>query len=96
MSYGDGLGADERMIWDETLDHLARPTPERLAALEAYCIERMRQLGAEAWLRENGDTITIRTDKGEVRGVILAPKLKVAQQSQDRILRLLKVMGLRP
>ena len=62
--------------------------------LEAYAIERARWQDAEKFVRENGPTITLRNDKGEVRAIQETPYLKIAQRARDATLALAGRLGL--
>lgn len=89
------LSDPERAIWEATVGLVATLTPSRVQMLEAYAVERARWLDAEAWVRANGTTIEIRTDKGELKNLIAAPQLKIAREAQDRALRLAVALKLR-
>jgi hypothetical protein len=62
--------------------------------LEAYAIEKARWQDAEAFIRQNGVTLVLRNDKGEVRAVQEVPELKIAQRSRDAALKLALQLGL--
>ncbi|GMV81505.1 MAG: hypothetical protein AMXMBFR7_26890 [Planctomycetota bacterium] len=95
MSAPEHLSDAQRAVWDE-VEAVAGPCVSESAAQlrEAYCIERARWLEAEAYLRENGDVLTLRNDKGQVLKVLEAPQLKIAQRSRDAALRLAGRIGL--
>lgn len=89
------LTAEETAIWHDTHELIVQMTPQKVDALEAYAIERARWLEAEAWIREHGTTIEIRSDKGVLKSLLPAPQLKIAQQAQDRAIKLRAQLGLR-
>jgi len=67
---------------------------KRRQRLEAYSVERARWLKNEAKVKKEGDTLILRDDKGAVLRIIENPSLKLAQQAQDRSLKLAKELGL--
>lgn len=73
---------------------LAEPLDK--SVLAAYCLSWSRYLSAMAWIAEHGDTMTLRTDKGEVKSSTVAPKLLVAERSLDRVIKLASLLGLEP
>lgn len=90
----DYLSTSERVVWLATRELMRRMTPTLLVALEAYAIEIARWRDADEWVRIHGTTITLRTDKGEVRQVIEAPQLRIARAAQIRALKLAPLLGL--
>lgn len=91
------LSDSERAAWHEAEAKL-RPGPRtlaQLASLEAYAVERARWLEADAHIREHGPTIQVRDDRGEIKTVIQAPELAIAQKAQARALALLKTLRVR-
>ncbi len=94
MNAPEHLSPEEADVWDKTVVLVPIMTKQREAVLEAYSIERARWMRADAWLREHGEVITLRSDKGEVKSLIPAPQLRVAQVSQDRVIKLGKELQL--
>ncbi|MBE7462868.1 MAG: P27 family phage terminase small subunit [Planctomycetes bacterium] len=95
MSAPEHLSDAQKAVWLE-VEAVAGPCLSESARQlrEAYCMERARWLEAEAYLKENGDVLTLRSDKGVVTKVIEAPQLKIAQRSRDAALRLAGRIGL--
>ena len=89
------LSETEAGIWREVHALVVRMTPQKADTLEAYAVERARWLEADGWVRENGTTLELRDDKGVVKSVVVAPQLKIAQQAQDRSIKLRALLGLR-
>ena len=85
----------ECTIWDATIEQVPRLTPLALQRLEAYCVERARCLEAEAWIRDNGTVLTLRSDKGIVTAIREAPQLKIARQASAAALQLADKLNLR-
>jgi P27 family predicted phage terminase small subunit len=92
---------DERALgeWVRVVPELvSRGLVENLdsSLLAAYCLSWSRFVAAVVWLAENGDVMTLRTDKGEVKSSAVAPKMLVAERSLDRAVRLAGLVGLTP
>jgi P27 family predicted phage terminase small subunit len=87
--------AEWKRVVPELLERgLAEPLDK--SVLAAYCLSWSRYLAAMVWLAENGDVMTLRTDKGEVKSSAVAPKLLVAERSLDRVIKLASLLGLEP
>ncbi|HYN08041.1 MAG TPA: P27 family phage terminase small subunit [Vicinamibacterales bacterium] len=78
------LTAAERAVWTETVSRVSGElTAARLTVLENYCVERARQVAAEQFLREHGDVLVLRNDRGEVTGSKPAPQLAIARSARS-------------
>lgn len=89
------LSKEQAAIWRATVKLVAGPfTAQRRAQLEAYAVERARWLDCEAHVREHGAVYMLRSDKGEVRQIVEAPEVKIANRAQDRMLKLGAQLGL--
>lgn len=66
----------------------------RVQLLEAYTVERSRWLWAEGWLRENGEVLYLRDDKGSLKAVTAAPHVKIARDARANAIRLASLLGL--
>ena len=89
------LSDTERDTYLETASKLSGPLSDmQRTLLEAYAVERARWQEAERLLREQGTTITLRNDKGEVRAIQENPQLKIAHRSRDATLTLGLRLGL--
>ena len=69
-------------------------TAERYQLVEAYCVERCRWLECERYLSENGEVLTLRTERGEPRSIIEAPQVRISERAQERMLTLGSRIGL--
>lgn len=83
------LSVAERALWDATVRLITvELTPTKCSTLEAYCVERARWLAADAFLREHGDVLVLRNEKGDVVGSKEAPQLRIARSARETALRL--------
>jgi hypothetical protein len=78
------LDTTQAGIWRATAGfvgvELAGPA---LIDLEAFAVETARYQAAEAHLREHGDVLVLRSDKGDVLGSKEAPELRIARSARD-------------
>jgi len=92
MTAPEYFSSEEAAIWAAFVEAMPPGAPTLTATtlqiLEAYCGERARWLDAEKYLRENGSTIVLRSDKGEVKSTAQAPQLAIARVAQQRALKL--------
>jgi|WetSurMetagenome_2_1015567.scaffolds.fasta_scaffold368415_2 P27 family predicted phage terminase small subunit len=65
-------------------------------ALAGYCAVYQRWREAEAWIRENGTTAVLRSDKGAVTKLMLAPEVSVAFQALRELRALMAEFGFSP
>jgi len=80
---------DQKTKWDETIEELGDVD---LETLEAYITEWKRWKDAESWMRDNGDVITVRNEKGIVKTLIKAPQLLIAREAALILIKLKKEM----
>tara|TARA_S200000501_G_C20606346_1_gene648222 strand:+ start:304 stop:579 length:276 start_codon:yes stop_codon:yes gene_type:complete len=89
------LSKIEKTIFEEFRPRLRGAfTESKKQRLEAYSVERARWLKNEAKVKKEGETLILRDDKGAVLRIVENPSLKLAQQAQDRSLKLAKELGL--
>jgi len=78
------------------LDRLGLLTDLDMAPLGAYCCCFARWAEAEAWISEHGTTAVLRSDKGAVTKLMLAPQVSVAFQALREMRLLAGELGLSP
>lgn len=86
------LTPNQKTRWIKIIDDVPKTTPEAL--LETYVIEWCRWQNAENWIRENGDTLTIRNNRGVVMKMITAPQLKIAREAAKIVIDLAQKLGI--
>ena len=88
------LNASAKEIWIETHAKLSRFNELQLEALAAYAVEKARYLEATKWLDDHGLTVMMRTDKGDVKLVVEAPQVKIAERALASYLKIGTTLGL--
>jgi phage terminase small subunit len=91
MNPPDRLTAEQKAKWNEVVPRVDEAC-ELADVLEQYVIEWCRWQEAEAWLRENGEVLTLRNDKGVVKNLIQAPQLRVSRDSAKIVKELSEIL----
>ena len=93
--------SDERALaeWQRVFPHLQTlglVTVVDVTALAALCRQYSLWRACEDFLRSEGRVIELRDDKGNLKGVIAAPHVKMADAAYDRWARMCREFGLTP
>jgi P27 family predicted phage terminase small subunit len=93
------LSALAKREWRRVAPELARLgllTRVDVAALAGYCQSYAHWVEAELFIREHGTTYTLRTDKGEVKGVFAVPQVGIVKAMLDKVRQFAAEFGFTP
>ena len=89
------LSPVEVEVWRETVGGVDLGAgPRVLADLEEFAVETARYRAAEAHLREHGDILVLRDNRGNVTGSKPAPEVELARSARARAVELADRLGL--
>ncbi len=89
------LGKRASLVWAAYSRRLENPSRYELEQLEAFCVEKARWLEAVEYLDKEGVTVLVRSERGEVKAVLEAPQVKIAERSRHALLQLASALSFR-
>lgn len=90
----EDLTEAEAAVWALVAPHVA--APEAAELVRVWCSSVVELRAAEAWVRENGTTIAIRDDKGNLKSVSQAPKYVQVRALRSDLVKLADALRLSP
>lgn len=90
----EDLTEAEAAVWGLVAPHVVAPEAAELVRL--WCSSVVELRAAEAWVRENGTTIAIRDDKGNLKSVAQAPKYVQVRALRSDLVKLADALRLSP